>query len=116
MGRTFYTERDIEDLAKRGVKEVQVDEQVYITDVAREKMEALGIKTKGVPSGPPHSSPSAATGGARNVPPGAPGATLGDAERQEVIERVKSGVIARLGPGVDAALLDTLVRRVVGQL
>ncbi len=37
MGRTIYTERDIEDLAKRGVKEIPVDENVSLTDLAREK-------------------------------------------------------------------------------
>ncbi len=112
MPRTFYTERDIEDLAHRGAREIEVNDDVYITDVAREKMEALGIRARPVGS-------SAATG--RSVPSSAPSgaavpAPLSEAEKQQVIEKVKSGVIARLGPGVDAVLLDNIVRRVVGQL
>ena len=41
---------------------------------------------------------------------------LTDAERAQVIDKVKSGVIARLGPGVDTAVVDKIIRRVVGQL
>ncbi len=118
MSRTFYTERDIEDLARRGVKELEVNDTVYITDLGREKMEQLGIKAKAT------LSKSAAPAPAPTVPPSAPSAAsppasigpLSEAEKQQVIEKVKSGVIARLGPGVDVAMVDTLVRRVVGQL
>lgn len=103
MSRTFYTEQDIADLARRGVKEIEVDDDVYLTDLAREKMETLGITAR------------------RTAPRGAPAVpsatgTLTEGERQEVIEKVRSGVLARLGPGVDAAMVDTIVRRVVGQL
>jgi hypothetical protein len=116
MSRTIYTERDIEDLAKRGINEIQVNETVYITDVAREKMEALGIKPKGVPPRSASSTPTTAASGENNLTSARPAAMLGDAERRQVIEKVRQGVIARLGPGVDAALLDTIVRRVVNQL
>ena len=110
MSRTIYTERDIEDLAKRGIRELEVDENVYITDIAREKMEVLGIKTKTAAPRPVSSLPA-------HMPAvAAPRGSLTESERQEVIEKVKSGVIARLGAGVDAAVLDAIVRRVVGQL
>ncbi len=109
MPRIFYTERDIEDLAQRGVKEIEIDDDVYITDVAREKMEQLGIRAKSLSSRPaPNVMP--------NAPTPASGGTLSEAERQQVMEKVRSGVIARLGPGVDTALVDTIVRRVVSQL
>ncbi len=107
MARTFYTERDIEDLAKRGVKEIEGGDDVYITDLARERMEQLGVRE--VKPASRSSAPAPATAPA-------PASTLTDSERQQVIDRVKSGVIARLGPGVDAALVDSIVRRVVGQL
>ncbi len=112
MPRIFYTERDIEDLAKRGVKEVEVNDDVYITDVAREKMEQLGIKAKSVSSRPATSMPSVTPA---VLPPAASG-SLSEAEKQQVMDKVRSGVIARLGPGVDTALVDTIVRRVVSQL
>lgn len=113
MARTIYTERDIEDLAKRGAKEIVVDETVYLTDLAREKMQALGINAKTVRGGSAPSMQGPAGDG-----PSAPDVTprLSEEERRQVIEQVKSGVIARLGSSVDAAMLDTLVRRVVGRL
>ncbi len=118
MSRTFYTERDIEDLAKRGVHELEVNDSVYITDLAREKMDQLGIKakaalSKSAASTPASSAPSSATPSPK---PAASNGPLSEAEKQQVIEKVKNGVIARLGPGVDVAMVDTLVRRVVGQL
>ncbi len=112
MPRIFYTERDIQDLAKRGVKQIEVDDNVSITDVAREKMEALGIKAKTVSSGPAAPAPT----GAPTLQSSTPSAPLSDMERQQVMEKVRNGVIARLGPGVDVTLVDTIVRRVVSQL
>ncbi len=118
MSRTFYTERDIEDLAKRGVKEVEVNDSVYITDLGRERMEQLGIKAKAAlsKSAAPSPAPSAPPAAPSQAKPPAAIGPLSEAEKQQVIEKVKSGVIARLGPGVDVAMVDTLVRRVVGQL
>ncbi len=122
MARIFYTERDIEDMAKRGVTEIQVDDSVYITDVAREMMDKLGIKRK-VTNGAPASSsvlksPDVANLHAQSAPGAAASnnASLTDAERQQVIEQVKSGVIARLGAGVDSAVVEQIVKRVVGAL
>jgi hypothetical protein len=112
MSRTFYTERDIEDLARRGIQVLEVDDSVYITDLARERMDQLGIKRRAAPS----HSPAAAPGGATSLGPPTPGGTLSDTEKQAVIDKVKSGVIARLGSGVDATMIDALVRRVVDQL
>ena len=118
MSRTFYTERDIEELARRGVRELPVNDAVYITDLAREKMDQLGIKAKNVSSGTGTPAPAAGgpAGASPSANPPAPVGPLSEAEKQQVIERVKSGVIARLGPGVDVTMVDTLVRRVVGQL
>ena len=114
MARTFYTERDIEDLAKRGVQELEVNDGVYLTDLAREKMEQLGIRAKAAL--PKTAAPVPAPSASPAAKPAASSGPLSEAEKQQVIETVKRGVIARLGPGVDATMVDTLVRRVVGQL
>jgi len=37
MPKTFYTERDIEDLAKRGVLSLVEDDDVVLTEIARDK-------------------------------------------------------------------------------
>jgi type III secretory pathway component EscV len=122
MPRTFYTERDIEEMAKRGIAELEVNDSVYLTDLARETMDKLGIKRK-TSGGSPASSSVLASPDVANLhksapPPTTAGSTgtLTPAEQQQVIDKVKSGVIARLGPGVDSAVVETIVRRVVGQL
>ncbi len=119
MARIFYTERDIEDLARQGVREIEENDNVYLTDLARERMEALGIKARrgkaqaaSAPTSPPVSVPSMPQTSAPAVTTGG----LSAAEKQQVIDKVKAGVIARLGPGVDTTMVDTIVRRVVGQL
>lgn len=120
MARTFYTERDIQDLAARGVTEIEVNDSVYITDVAREMMDRLGIKRKATGGTGAASTVLASPDVANLHKPAAsaPPAShqLSPAEQQQVIDKVKSGVIARLGPGVDAAVVDRIVRRVVGAL
>jgi hypothetical protein len=104
MPKTIYTERDIDELARRGVKEIAVTDQVYLTDVARERAEKLGItlSNAAVPSSPA---------------PGSPQATrVSRPDAEDVIGKVKADVIAKLGPAVDPVLIDRIVRRVVSQL
>ncbi len=98
----IYTERDIEDLARRGVKEIAATDDVYLTDVARERAEKLGIALRGAADAFPEQ------------PPAPPSIATQDAE--QAVNQVKADVIAKLGPGVDAALIERIVRRVVSQL
>ena len=42
--KEVYTERDIEDLARRGVDSLVIRADVYLTDLAREKAERLNIR------------------------------------------------------------------------
>ena len=107
MARTIYTERDIEEMARRGIREVQVNDEIYLTDLARERMQALGIKAR--IAGPEPAAQADDSG------PAAAGA-LSEAEKDMLAEKVKSGVIARLGAGVDVAVVDSVVRRVISQL
>jgi hypothetical protein len=93
MAKTFYTERDIEDMAKRGVTTLVVNDDVVLTDLARECAMKHNIRmvreTKVHPE---------------------------DDGRAELIHRIKAAVIARLGGEVDMTLLDNVVRRVVSSL
>jgi len=116
MARTFYTERDIQDLAARGVTQIEVNDNVYITDAAREMMDKLGIK-RVVTSGASPTSSVLTSPDVANLHQSKPSSpSLSPNEKQEVIDKVKSGVLARLGPGVDSAVVDQIVRRVVGAL
>lgn len=105
MSKTIYTERDIEDLARRGVKEIAMTDDVYVTDVARERAEKLGVTLRSTPAAVAEQAAAAV---------GAPRAPQPDVE--QVVSQVKADVIARLGPGVDAALIERIVRRVVANL
>jgi hypothetical protein len=93
MAKTFYTERDIEDMARRGVTTLVVSDDVVLTDLARECAMKNNIRlTKANPVHPE------------------------DDGKAELIHRIKAAVIARLGSNVDLVLLDTVVRRVINSL
>jgi|SRR5687768_1475770 hypothetical protein len=44
MPKEFYTERDIEDLFQRGIRSLQVTENVVLTELAYEKARGLGFQ------------------------------------------------------------------------
>ena len=44
MPKIFYTERDIEDLYHNGVTTLVVNDDVVVTDLAREKARKLGVE------------------------------------------------------------------------
>ena len=102
MPKTIYTERDIDDLARRGAKEIALTEDVYLTDVARERAEKLGVVLR-VVAPMPHSAP-------------APSPKLPRENVDQVVSQVKADVVAKLGSGVDPALIERIVRRVLSQL
>lgn len=116
MPKTFYTERDIEDLARRGVTSVSITEDVVLTELAREKAERLGVTlvrehdpygSALPPSAPvrPYIANPPRTGSAPK--PGAP------PNKVDLREKVRQAVIARLGNDVDRALLETIITRVL---
>ncbi len=90
MAKTFYTERDIEDMANRGVTSLAVDDDVVLTDLGREMALKRGVKLVRKDTTQPEDNGNA-----------------------QLIHRVKAAVIARLGGDVDLALLDAIVTRVV---
>ncbi len=93
MAKTFYTERDIEDMARRGVTTLVVSDDVVLTELARECAMKFNIRL--VKENPVHPE---------------------DDGKAELIHRIKAAVIARLGGDVDMVLLDNVVRRVVSSL
>ncbi len=122
MAKTFYTERDIEDLVKQGILSLEVNDHVVLTDLAFEKANRLGMRLVGsLPDTPPGAPvrPYIAQIPARapaNTAPvfahSAPGSPAGGSELQQ---RIRSAVIARLGNQVDATLLDVIIQRVLAQ-
>jgi hypothetical protein len=118
MPKIFYTERDIEDLYHSGVATLVVNDDVVITDLAREKARKLGlelIKEHDQPSSAPirpyitnKVSPSAA--------PPLPETPVSKPTALDLEERVYQSVQTQVGDNVDPSLLKTIIQRVLKNL
>jgi hypothetical protein len=133
MPKEFYTEKDIEDLFHRGIKSLQVTENIILTELAYEKANRLGLQlVSNQPENPPaapvrpylseqtrqatHTKPTidAVTSAVNQPAPTSIARHSGREEKTSEIEkRIRSAVIARLGNQVDAKLLDNIIHRVV---
>ncbi len=128
MPKEFYTEKDIEDLFQRGVRSLQVTENVVLTELAYEKANRLGLQLiSNRADNPPAAPVRPYLSETRTVPsqpvaaPVAPAmpspqpASLAQhsAQESDVEQRIRSAVIAKLGNQVDAKLLDSIIQRVV---
>jgi hypothetical protein len=111
MPKEFYTERDIEDLVKRGVTSLDVNENVILTELAYEKANRLGMRlNRGQPDNPPSAPVRPYL--AREQKPEAVVVPPSVAE-SDLSERIRSAVIAKMGNQVDPALLDVIIQRVL---
>ena len=110
MAKTFYTERDIDDLKARGVESIDITDNVVLTDLAVERAMKYGIKlNRRVLSSPQASySPSVNTYAA--YPREAPRESVSDAD---LTQKIKAAVLARLNGQVDEKLLDAVITRVL---
>ena len=113
MSKEFVTERDIEDIAREGKRQLVVREDIVLTDLAFEKAGRLGIELV-----QPHDNPPAAPvrpyiSQALKPAPVAPAITDRTAELKQ---QVKSAVIARLGSQTDEALIEQIIERAIAGL
>ncbi len=118
MPKEFYTERDIEDLVKRGVMSLDVNDNCVLTELAYEKANRLGMKLiRSRPDNPPaapvrpYLSENVTARPAAAVP--SVPAPAAQAEQGDLTGRIRSAVIAKLGTQVDPALLDSIIQRVL---
>lgn len=95
MGRRFITKQDIDEHIERGVTEIEVDDDVTVTDVAREHALARGVRIIHVGDRTAQSR--------AEYPQGADLRTV-----------VRSSVIARLG--AEPADLDTVLDSVLDRM
>jgi len=95
MPKTFYTDHDIQDLANRGVTTLEINDDVVLTDLAREQALKRGIRLLSTEEARAATSP---------------------ANDAELAQRVKAAVIARLGDEVDHKLLEAVIARVLAHL
>lgn len=129
MPKTFYTERDIEDLARQGVSALDIDDDVVLTDLARDKARRLGIELvrphdkppaaleRKLPSPSATSAQSVSAGQAAANPPctvqGSAPVSGSPASGDDLYSRVYAAVVARLGDTVNPQLLETIIKRVL---
>lgn len=134
--KQFFTVRDIEDMHAAGVVEIEIHDDVVLTDVAREKAIALGMHLNpveqandGRPGTPmPRMAVAART---KNTPaaggplpkiiagpsasPSLPRPNNGAAPT-DMVMKVKAAVVARLGTDKYNDLLDKIIPQVMSQL
>ena len=125
MSKVFYTEIDIEEMVKRGVLSLEVNDNVVLTDLAYEKAHRLGVKlVYDRPENPPAAPvrPYVSQTAPRSAQESAPAVPAQNVERsspaaaanpEDLHQRIRSAVIARLGSQIDPALLDTIIKRVL---
>lgn len=118
MTKQFFTERDIEDLAARGIFSLTVCDDVVLTELAFEKAERLGVKLvqthQQPPSSPvrPYLSDAAAPKRTQKITEKAPSLKEDEALRQ----RIRSAVRTKLGDEIDSQLLETIITRVLDNI
>jgi hypothetical protein len=106
MSKTFYTERDIDELNARGVTSIDLTEDVVLTDLAVERALKYDIKIRRAE----RSAPKATYSPSVNTYAAYPRTTASDSALKD---RIKSAVLARLNGQVDEALLDAVITRVL---
>jgi hypothetical protein len=113
MPKTFYTERDIEDLVARGVTSLVVNDDIVVTDLAREKAMKMGfelIREHDQPDSAPIRPYIAKTVAKKST------STMSSSyqvSKSDLEAKVLEGVKARVGDSVDSKLLETIVKRVL---
>ncbi|HEX9926330.1 MAG TPA: hypothetical protein VGD99_26980 [Anaerolineae bacterium] len=118
--KIFYTERDIEDMHAAGQTQLEINDDIVLTELAREKAVGLGLRLVLVKQGSSQAEQLLRAFGA-HLPASSknPGkATTGPASSidLELVERVKAGVIARLGTIEFNGLLDQVIPQIIAQV
>jgi hypothetical protein len=120
MSKEFYTERDIEDLFKRGTLSLEVNDDIVLTELAFEKAQRLGLQliTKNAkpPSAPERPYIAKMPAPAANAGPAVASNATTVPITPDVRQKIKDAVIAKLGTQVDSNLLDSIITRVLDAL
>ena len=133
MAKKFYTDKDIEELFHNGIKSLQINDDVVLTDLAFEKARALGLLVDDSPPAAPvrpylsdvkplqtKGKPFDQTQGkfdsvslASSQPQPALKSNPSPAGRGEssLEKRIREKVFAKLGNQVGAGLLDAIIKR-----
>lgn len=128
MAKTFFTERDIEDLVHQGKDSLLINDDVVLTDLAYEKARVLGVTLlrdfDHVPCAPvrPYltkkQEKAAPADVARNILQSIDWQKEehpATAEEDALHQRIRSAVLAQVGD-IDPVLLDRIIQRVLVNL
>ncbi len=112
MSKTFYTERDIEDMARRGERTLIINDDVVLTDLAYESAHKLNVELVQQHDTPPGAPIRPYINKSNTVFSAAPAAMPSSARVDSIKLRVKNAVKEHLGNQVDDAILDRIIERV----
>jgi hypothetical protein len=125
MPKEFYTEKDIEDMFKRGIMSLEVNDNVVLTGMAYEKAASVGMKLVRDKADNPPNAPvrpyiskmqrplAVAAGAPPGIPATPPCPSAGEVEAPDLQKRIREAVFARLGDQVDSSMLEVIIRRVL---
>ncbi len=123
MPKIFYTEKDMDELFKQGIRSLKVTDQVALTDLAYERANRLGIRLDqdtadnppAAPVRPYLSQPSTPRASTPESFPSTPQPRSVQTAngRGDLQARIRDAVTARLGNQIDPALLDSIIQRVI---
>ena len=122
MVKKFYTEKDVVELYDSGVRSLQLDDNIQMTEMAYEKARDLGMALlTEAPDQPPSAPvrPYLSSVGTSSAPK--PASVMGKVSAPQadplkdsaLAQRIRTAVNARLGNQIDPQLLDTIIRRVL---
>ena len=108
MAKIFYTERDIDDMKARGLTTLELTDNVVITDLALERAMKYEMKINrpervSAPQATPSASVNLVAAYPREV----------SASDNELKQKIKTLVLAKLDGQMDVALLDAVITRVL---
>jgi hypothetical protein len=113
MPKEFFTERDIEDMMKRGTTSLQLSDDIVLTELAYEKAQRLGLQLTH-PNIKPPAAPERPYISTLPLPDSAVGSPPPVA--LDLRQRIKEAVASKLGVQVDPVLLDSIITRVLEAL
>jgi len=116
MGKTFYTERDIEDMSSSGKRSLSVGDDVVLTDLAYEAAHRLGVKLV-----QPHENPPGAPVRPYINKESSPSVSekpkmISSSSSSSIRERVKKAVISKLSGSIEEKVLERIIDNVFKQL
>lgn len=121
MAKTFYTERDVEDLFRQGIMTITLTDDIVMTDLAYERANKLEMKMVQAEEAPPaapvrpyiNTAPSKSTAKSGN----STSSIIQNASRvAEIKTKVREAVKNRMGNNVDGTMLDAVIERVAKDL